>query len=240
MHCAPGGQTGDNIDDSFGYPWLFEDEENQRIAIELWRKIADRYKNETIVIGYDLLNEPIAHFFDKDHLNPKLEPLYKKITTAIRQVDSNHIIFLGGAQWNSNFSIFGEPFDSKLVYTFHRYWTPPTQELVQEFVDFSTKNKVPVWMGESGENTDEWISEFRQTLEKNNIGWCFWPYKKLDATSCMVSIKKTSEFEEIIKYANSPRTSLEAIRKLRPYKEVIEKAFSDYLENCQFKNCVIN
>ncbi|MGE5440064.1 MAG: glycoside hydrolase family 5 protein, partial [Bacteroidota bacterium] len=21
MHCAPGGQTGDNIDNSFGYPW---------------------------------------------------------------------------------------------------------------------------------------------------------------------------------------------------------------------------
>jgi hypothetical protein len=25
MHCAPGGQTGDNIDDSWGYPFLFED-----------------------------------------------------------------------------------------------------------------------------------------------------------------------------------------------------------------------
>ena len=24
MHCAPGGQTGDNIDDSYGYPFLFE------------------------------------------------------------------------------------------------------------------------------------------------------------------------------------------------------------------------
>ncbi|MBD9177854.1 MAG: glycoside hydrolase family 5 protein, partial [Odoribacter splanchnicus] len=24
MHDAPGGQTGDNIDDSYGYPWLFE------------------------------------------------------------------------------------------------------------------------------------------------------------------------------------------------------------------------
>ena len=23
MHCAPGGQTGDNIDDSAGYPWLY-------------------------------------------------------------------------------------------------------------------------------------------------------------------------------------------------------------------------
>ena len=29
MHDAPGGQTGDNIDDSYGYPWLFESEKSQ-------------------------------------------------------------------------------------------------------------------------------------------------------------------------------------------------------------------
>lgn len=29
MHSAPGGQTGYNIDDSCGYPWLFLEEEDQ-------------------------------------------------------------------------------------------------------------------------------------------------------------------------------------------------------------------
>lgn len=35
-------------------------------------------------------------------------------------------------------------------------------------------------MGESGENTNEWITEFRTMLEKENRR-CFWPYKKLNS-----------------------------------------------------------
>jgi endoglucanase len=78
MHCAPGGQTGDNIDDSWGFPFLFENPESQDRTIMLWRKIAEQYKNESIIIGYDLMNEPIAHFHDQKKLNPLLEPLYKR------------------------------------------------------------------------------------------------------------------------------------------------------------------
>jgi len=50
MHAAPGGQTGDNIDDSFGYPFLFESSESQELTVNLWRKIAARYRNEPAVI----------------------------------------------------------------------------------------------------------------------------------------------------------------------------------------------
>ncbi|HKO62195.1 MAG TPA: cellulase family glycosylhydrolase, partial [Pyrinomonadaceae bacterium] len=76
MHAAPGGQTGDNIDDSWGYPFLFESAESQQLTVNIWRKIAARYQNEPIIIGYDLLNEPIAHYFDAASLNSKLEPVY--------------------------------------------------------------------------------------------------------------------------------------------------------------------
>jgi len=124
MHCAPAGQTGDNIDDSYGYPYLFENGESQQLTINIWRTIAKHYANDCTVMGYDLLNEPIAHYFDKAKLNPLLEPLYKKITAAVRESDKNHLIFLGGAQWDSDFKPFGQPFDNKLIYTFHKYWTP--------------------------------------------------------------------------------------------------------------------
>ena len=165
MHAAPGGQTGDNIDDSWGYPFLFESAESQDLTVNIWRKIAARYRNEPTVIGYDLLNEPIAHYFDTATLNPKLEPLYRKIVAGIREVDRNHLIFLGGAQWNNNFKVFGPPFDDKLVYTFHKYWMDVNQGAIQEYLDFRDKHNVPVWMGESGENTDEWIASFRTLLE---------------------------------------------------------------------------
>lgn len=240
MHCAPGGQTGDNIDDSFGYPFLFESDEAQNLTIDIWQKIASRYANETIVIGYDLLNEPIATHFDASKFNDKLEPLYKRIVSAIREVDTNHIVFLGGAQWNNNFKVFGAPFDKKSVYTFHKYWSSTKQSEVDEYANFSNKYNVPIWMGESGENSDQWINEWRLLNEKNNFGWCFWPYKKMDATSNMVAIKKTAEWDSIITFANKSRIGFDEIRKAKPEREIIIKAFNDFLENCKFENCSVN
>lgn len=212
MHAAPGGQTGDNIDDSFGYPFLFESSESQELTANLWRKIAARYRNEPTVIGYDLLNEPIAHYFDAGLLNPKLEPLYRKIVSAIREVDRNHIIFLGGAQWDTNFKIFGPPFDAKVAYTFHKYWMPVNEGAIQEYVNFRERYDVPIWMGESGENTDEWIDSFRRLLEAHNIGWCFWPYKKLDATSCPVSINPPADWATVVAFVEGPRSTFEEVR----------------------------
>ncbi|HVE56676.1 MAG TPA: glycoside hydrolase family 5 protein [Pyrinomonadaceae bacterium] len=240
MHAAPGGQTGDNIDDGAGYPFLFESAEDQDLTIKIWQKLAARYKNESIIIGYDLLNEPIAHYFDKDHFNPKLEPLYKRITAAIRAVDKNHVIFLGGAQWDSNFKVFGAPFDKKLVYTFHKYWTATDQSVIQEYIDFGNKYNVPVWMGESGENTYEWIDAFRKLLEKNQIGWCFWTYKRLNANATIASVKRNKDWDEIVKFAESPRTTFEEIRRERPPKDKIDKALANYLEQIKFANCKIN
>lgn len=240
MHAAPGGQTGDNIDDGYGYPFLFESAEDQELTIRIWRKIAERYKNEPVVIGYDLLNEPLAHFFDKDYFNPKLEPFYKRLTAAIRSVDKNHVIFLGGAQWDSNFKVFGAPFDDKLVYTFHKYWTATDQSVIQEYVDFSNKYNVPVWMGESGENTYEWIDSFRKLLEKNQIGWCFWTFKRLNADATIASVKKPETWDEIVKFTENPRLTFEEIRKARPDKAKIDKALRDYLENIKIANCKIN
>jgi aryl-phospho-beta-D-glucosidase BglC (GH1 family) len=240
MHGAPGGQSGDNIDDSWGHPFLFESAESQDLTVKIWQKIAARYNNEPIVLGYDLLNEPIATHFNADYFNPKLEPLYRKIVAGIREVDKNHVIFLGGAQWNNNFKVFGPPFDSQLAYTFHKYWMEVNQQAIQEYVDFSKKYNVPVWMGESGENTDEWIASYRTLLENNDIGWCFWPYKKLDATSCIASVNRPTDWEAIINFADHPRTTFEDVRKNRPPQEKIKNALAGYLENIKFKNCRIN
>jgi aryl-phospho-beta-D-glucosidase BglC (GH1 family) len=216
MHCAPGGQTGDNIDDGDGYPFLFESEKDQQLTADIWKRIASRYKNESIIIGYDLLNEPIATYFDADHFNPKLEGLYKRITAAIREVDKNHLIFLGGAQWDSNFAPFGTPFDSKLVYTFHKYWTSPTQEVIQSYIDFSNKYNVPIYCGETGENTNEWIDSFRVTLENAKVGWHFWPYKKMDDSRCIVQFKRPAHYDSVITYAETAKKNFADIRKFRP------------------------
>ena len=241
MHCAPGGQTGDNIDDSWGSPFLFDNEASKQLTIDIWRKIAKRYKNETIIIGYDLLNEPIAHFFDTAHYNPLLEPLYKQITKAIRESDPNHLIFLGGAQWDSNFKIFGEPFDKKLVYTFHKYWTATTVDVIQDYLDFRDKYNVPIYCGETGENNDEWVMKFRLTLDQHNIGWHFWPYKKMENKAGIVEFKRPALYNELIQYADTIKNNFEDIRKYRPSGVTnVKQALNEFLINSRFNNCTSN
>jgi aryl-phospho-beta-D-glucosidase BglC (GH1 family) len=241
MHCAPGGQTGDNIDDGDGYPFLFDNEQNKQQCTAIWKRMAAHYKNETIILGYDLLNEPIAHFFDKGHFNPMLEPLYKQITKAIREVDKNHLLFLGGAQWDSNFEPFCIPFDNKLVYTFHKYWTSPTREVVKDYIDFSNKYNVPIYCGETGENEDAWVETFRKVLDSNNIGWHYWPYKKIENNKGIVRFNKPAGYDSVIAYANTPKTNFGDIRKYRPTNiATIKKALDGFLENCKFNNCLQN
>lgn len=242
MHDAPGGQTGDNIDDSYGYPWLFESETSKQLFSEIWKKIADRYKNEPTVLGYDLLNEPIATYFtNKEEINKLLVPVYKRGVEAIRSVDPNHIILLGGAQWNSNFSMFDEKaIDSNMLYTCHRYWCDTLQSNLQDFIDFRNKVNLPLYMGETGENTDEWVGGFRRLMERHNMGWHFWPYKKLEKTSCMVHIKKPANWDLIVEYTQKPRNNFNEIRAARPDQELVKKAMLELLENIKFAHCIKN
>ena len=245
MHGAPGGQTGDNIDNSDGYPWLMVDEGMQQQVTQIWREIAERYADDPTVIGYNLLNEPIAHYFEDDDLNPNLEPLYIRITQAIREVDPHHIVFIGGARWETDFSVFSEPFDDKLAYTFHKYWMPPEQKEIQEYVDFRDRHEVPLLMGESGENENQWVEDFRKLLDANEIHWTFWPYKKMDNTRGPMNFKKPDNYDNFVRYAESDRSSFKKIRALKDSLPGLERQeiialLGKFNENSRFENCFPN
>lgn len=237
MHGAPGGQNGENIDNGWAFPWLFESEESQTRTAEVWKRLAERYRDEPAVLGYELLNEPIPHFPEYAYLNERLEPVYRRITAAIREVDPDHIIILGGAQWNTNFEVFGPPFAENLVYAFHRYWEDVTPQLIEPYVAFRERYNVPVFMSESGENTDEWIRQFRELLENQDIGWCFWPYKKLGRPSCVVTIPEPEGWELIRQFAEREERGYEAVRRARPDLGQARQVLLQFLENIRFENC---
>jgi endoglucanase len=242
LHAAPGGQTGTNIDDSVGYPWLYQSPPEQEHLIAIWRRLATHYRDEPTVLGYDLLNEPIPHFPKLAPLNSSLEPLYKKVSGEIRKVDAHHILFLGGAQWDGNFSVFGKPFDTNVAYTFHKYWTAPEESVLRQYIDFRERYDVPIWMGESGENTDRWIAQFVEALDRNNIGWAFWPYKKMEKSSAVVSIIPPADWGQIVEFAKLPRDTAHAEERLkaRPQQETITRAFAELLESVGAQKCRVN
>ena len=243
MHDCPGGNTGDNIDDSHGYPWLFEEEEYQRQFAALWKEIAAHYADEPAVLAYDLVNEPISsRLANADALNERLESVQFLALDAIRSVDRNHIVILAGAQWNGNFAPFTDfGRDPNMMYECHHYDLGNHEYKdgrVQEFARFRDKSGKPMYMGETGHNPSlDWYRQIRESMERNNIGWTFWPYK-LPGSACWNGFAYPEGWKETIsKFAEGDRSSYAAIQKNRPDRAKALELMRKYVENCRFENC---
>jgi hypothetical protein len=233
LHAAPGGQTGVNHDDGPGFPLTFYVPRYRNLTIALWQKLAAHYRDETAILGYDLLNEPISPYSDVNYLNPRLEPLYRDIVAAIRRVDPNHAVLLGGAQWDTSFAMFGQPFDGNAIYTYHKFWINPTRDGLQEYLSFSQRWNVPVLIGETGEYNNGWNDRFRRLNEKFGFGWIFWPYKNLDSDLAVVSIQTPAGWD-LIADADSARSAA------LPPREQVQAVLDAYLEAAKFKNTRVN
>lgn len=234
MHAAPGGQTGQNIDDSINdEPRLFMNPTNQDRLVALWVKIAARYKDEPTVAAYDLLNEPLPERTGAEaKYKDALEPLYKRITRAIRAVDKKHMITVEGANWANDWSVFSKPFDDNLVYQFHYYcWDDPTTlKSIREYLDYRKRLSAPVWVGETGEKDDAIYWGTTDYFEANNIGWSFWPWKKMETRNTPYSFKSPENWNAIRAYSRNMGTA-------KPSPEMAQKAFNELLQNIQLTNC---
>lgn len=242
MHDCPSGQTGDNIDDSEGYPWLFTEPEAQDLFVKVWKEIARHYRGCKAILGYDLMNEPVAHYFeDKDSLNAACARLYQRACDEIRKVDTKHILIIGGTQWNGSFKAFdGIDFGPGTMYSCHIYGCPPVKGSIGHFLRVREKSGKPMYMGETGENTDEWVESFRKAMDEAGMGWTFWTYKKLDNTKGFLNIVPPEGWEQISEFAASDRSTFEAIRKARGSQQSYKEILDAYLENCLLRNCQKN
>lgn len=240
LHAAPGGQGLDvNIcDRDTNKPSLWEDPRNRQKTVALWRKLAERYAEEPWIGGYDLINEPNWSFEGRDRhgredqTNAPLWALYREITRAIREVDRNHMIILGGNGWGNNYRGFPGPWDDNLVLSFHKYWNPNTDEAIAPYLALREKYRVPIWLGESGENSNEWFRECVALMEKHRIGWAWWPHKKVESRSCVYTVRPPAEYRELLEYWNGGGA--------RPTREVAVRALFGLAENLRAERCQYN
>ncbi len=197
LHGAPGGQTGTNIDDSpHGKPELFMDPSHRTQTIALWRELARRYRDRESVLGYDLLNEPLPNEWQHRY-EGELVALYRDLTAAIREIDDRHLIMYEGSHWATNWSPLRERFDDNQVLQFHRYWCAPDESSIAEYLAARDALNTPIYMGEGGENTPEWIYAMTRLYERHGIGWNFWTWKKLDTVTSPLSIRRPEGWEQI-------------------------------------------
>lgn len=190
LHAAPGGQGNDvNIADRDpAAPSLWDDPANRDKMVALWRRLAERYKDEPAVAAYDILNEPNWGFHDaadrngcKESGNAPLRELLQRTTRAIREVDTRHIVIIEGNCWGNNYrGVLGAgPWDDNFVVSFHKYWNGTGRDSIAEVLALRDRWKVPLYLGETGENSNDWYARTVALAEGEGIGWAAWPLKKI-------------------------------------------------------------
>lgn len=228
MHCAPGSQNGQNIsDDLSNEAKLYtKNKKYQPHLNDIWRKLAQRYKDEPYIAGYDLINEPVlTHGITMTDLRNS----YVSLTNAVREIDKKHIIFIEGDHYSTRFAGLEPKWDDQIVIAFHKYWNPTSVDSIRRYREFQDIMDAPMWLGESGENANQWFVETIDMCESLGISWNWWTHKKMDNITNIYNIRKPKNYELIQDYWFK--------RGPRPSKKIVKQVFNDWLENIKIENC---
>jgi endoglucanase len=235
MHAAPGGQSDEPISDyNPAYPSLWNSEQNKNLTVQIWRKIAEHYKDKEWVGGYDLLNEP------KWNLPPNNQPLidlFIRITDTVRAVDTNHLIFIEGNWFATDFTGLTPAWDDNMAYSFHKYWNGNTQSSIQYLVDLRNSANRPLWLGETGENSNKWFVDCIELMKANNIGWAWWPHKKIKSIAGPLSAYISAAYQTLLDYwsGTAPRPN-----PTYAFNALLDQVNLLLLENCRYQKDVID
>ncbi|HMH23931.1 MAG TPA: cellulase family glycosylhydrolase [Puia sp.] len=236
LHATPGGQGNDlNISDRDpAKPSLWESEANRQKMIALWRKLAERYAGEPWIGGYDIINEPNWGFEDpkdkrgtNEKKNEPLRQLMMDITKAIRAVDKRHIIIIEGNGFGNNYNGILPAWDDNMVLSFHKYGNFNDEAAIRRFTDLREKYNMPLWMGESGENSNTWFTDAIRLVESKDIGWAWWQLKKIGINNPL-EVRLTPSYQKLLDYWNGKGPVLSATEA--------QSALNEFLENTRLEN----
>ena len=234
LHGAPGGQGHDrNISDYDPSKLsLWESAENRRKTVALWSKLAARYAEEPWIGGYDMINEP-----NWDLPNGTLlKQLYVQITNAIRAVDINHIIIVEGNWFANDYTGLTPPWDNNMVFSFHKYWNPNTLASINWMINLRNTHNIPIWLGETGENSNVWFTSLIALCESNKIGWSWWPVKKAGINN-VFQAPTNKNYDNLISYWT---TGLPVVTPAQAFSAVMQWSQNHKAENCMVKYDVID
>ncbi|MFT3846254.1 MAG: cellulase family glycosylhydrolase [Lacibacter sp.] len=236
LHAAPGGQGNDLpiSDRDSSKPALWQSEANMQKTIELWKELAKHYVNEKWIGGYDIINEPNWGFDDvndkrgtAEKSNKPLRQLMMDITKAIRTVDTNHIVIIEGNGFGNNYNGIFPAWDKQLAVSFHKYGNFNNRDAVKKFLAIRDEQNIPIWLGESGENSNTWFTECISLVEENGVGWSWWPLKKMGINNPL-EIKTPEGYNELLAYWSGKGS--------KPTEEQAWKVLQELLQNIQLAN----
>lgn len=207
LHAAAGCQNHDWHSDSLGKAELWKNKTYQRRTFALWKFLANRYKNDPAVAGYDILNESVVD--DARVLNQ----FYKEAIRTIRSVDKNHILFVEGNKWATNIECLADFDDDNWALSIHFYhlieftfnlvpslsypfrykettWDASmVRRMVEVYAKEARRRQLPVLVGEFGVHARDnrfgesaWLADALSSFKKNGFHWTYWTYKAIKHT----------------------------------------------------------
>lgn len=161
----------------------------------MWRHVAQRFKGNPNVLGLELINEPFAgDFYDNPLImvpwpNPmnadrtRLQPAYDRINTAVRQVDTERLIFFAGVTWDDAGPGFthapgGDEFADRSVLAYH-YYEPPQKSTtfqVKHQLAGARRLKTGIFLTETCMGHGGGVSLFDAANDQLQ-SWAYWEYK---------------------------------------------------------------
>jgi endoglucanase len=207
LHALPGGQNRHwHCDNPTHHPAFWDHRHFQDRAVHLWEALADRYRGNPAVAGYNIMNEP------GDIDGDRIKPFYDRVVAAVREVDPGHILFLDGNRYATEFAAFrgSEPYGNA-VYAAHDYHLPgfgyggpypgvtrgiyvdraQVERIFLERTQFMRDTGTPIWIGEFGpvftgdadrdEQRYQLLADQLDLYAEHGAGWAIWAYKDLGA-----------------------------------------------------------
>ena len=201
LHALPGAQNQHwHSDNPTHIAAFWQHRHFQDRVVHLWEAVADRYRDNPWVAGYNPVNEP------GDSGGRVVGPFYDRLVKAVRAVDPGHVLFLDGNTYSTDFSVFREVYENT-VFVCHDYALagfahggPYPGHTRGEWVDraqleksferrtvFQRETGTPLWVGEFGpvytgeaEIDRQRYQILRDQLEifdSHEAGWSLWTYK---------------------------------------------------------------
>ncbi|MEV4759107.1 cellulase family glycosylhydrolase [Micromonospora sp. NPDC049559] len=203
LHAVPGAQNQNwHSDNPTHWAMFWQHRHFQDRVVHLWEALAQRYRDNPAVAGYNPVNEP------GDPTGEVIGPFYDRLEAAIRAVDDRHILFLDGNRYSTDFSAFTEPYPNT-VYTAHDYALPGiavgseypgvtrgeyfdravVERTFLRRTEFMRRTGTPIWIGEFGpvytgepERDRARYRLLRDQLDiyrEHGASWALWTYKDI-------------------------------------------------------------
>jgi aryl-phospho-beta-D-glucosidase BglC (GH1 family) len=192
MHGVVGGQSTSDDTGQANVNDYWTSSYDQRQTDVLIENIAQHYKNNPMVAGYDLMNEP-----DNAPSDSAVIAAYGQLYSALRSVDTNHIAIIEGTFDQRDWSMLPSPASegwTDVMYEMHEYQWSDTNNAAG--VEAGTNNQVSDFQNHASYGVPDYVGEFNDfgtgsstwqytmvQFDNNNINWSFWSYKATNGTA---------------------------------------------------------